>query len=788
MRRWIVDLTAVALLLAVPIVGFLPTFGGPSYLGAAIGGALLGLGIAVLGTVRRWGILVLAAVTVLAYFLFGALLALPHTAILGFIPTLETLRQLALGIVMSWKQLLTTVTPVAAADGFLIVPFLLTLVAAVLTTSLALRLNRAAWALIPAGAFLAVQIALGTAEPAAPIVEGVLFAVVAIVWLAVHQSWMPSQAAVALGEDGVTESRVRTPHRLITGSAVVVLAVAGGVATSAVAAPDTPRYVLRDVVIPPFDVHDYPSPLQSYRGYVRDDKETTLFTATGLPKDARVRLATMDAYTGMVYNVSDQGAGSSSAFTPIRANMSDGEAGTAATVHIEVGDLGGVWLPDVGQVRSITFDGTRADDLRRSAYYNEGTDTAVVTAKLRTGDAYDVQTVVPAVPTDASLAKVPFAPVKMPRAAEVPDGLADIAADATADAETPIQKVRALQTYLSTQGFFSHGLEGEVRSRAGHGSERIATLFSGKQMVGDDEQYAVAMALLAGELGIPARVVMGFHPDEDAAASTVFTANGENLHAWVEVAFDGVGWVPFDPTPPEDQVPSDQTTKPKSEPKPQVLQPPPPQQEPADMPAVAPDDKGADDDKKGDLAWLGAVLAIGGGSIAILALLASPFVVIGALKAARRRKRRESERAADRISGGWDELVDRARDYGTPVCGGATRAEDAVVVEDAFAEPRVTLLATRADAEVFGPSEPTQADIDAFWGEVDAIVGDMGRSRSAWARLRARLSLRALLAGTRFALRPPRPRTATRAGAPATGESADAGPAPGALDTPEQTS
>ena len=50
--------------------------------------------------------------------------------------------------------------------------------------------------------------------------------------------------------------------------------------------------------------------------------------------------------------------------------------------------------------------------------------------------------------------------------------------------------------------------------------------------------------------GMPARVVMGWHPDQgEKDAGGVFTATGENIHAWVEIAFEGVGWVPFDPTP-----------------------------------------------------------------------------------------------------------------------------------------------------------------------------------------------------------------------------------------------
>jgi len=299
--------------------------------------------------------------------------------------------------------------------------------------------------------------------------------------------------------------------------------------------------------------------------------------------------------------------------------------------------------------------------------------------------------------------------------------------------------------------------------------------------VGDDEQYATAMALLAAQVGIPARVVMGFYPDEDAADAPVFTATGDNLHAWVEVAFDDAGWVPFDPTPPDDQVPSDQTTKPKADPKPQVLQPPPPPAEPVDLPPTVADDRGSEDEDGLDLGLLWTIVSIGVGVLGLLAVLLAPFIVIGALKATRRRQRRDAERASDRISGGWDELVDRATDYGAPVPSGATRQEEAGVLTAALAEPRVASLATRADLEVFGPTEPTPDDIEAFWTQVDEIVGGMGKERSLWQRLRARLSIRSLLEGTRFALParltpPPRAAKPAATSAAAAPDAADAAP------------
>jgi hypothetical protein len=216
----------------------------------------------------------------------------------------------------------------------------------------------------------------------------------------------------------------------------------------------------------------------------------------------------------------------------------------------------------------------------------------------------------------------------------------------------------------------------------------------------------------------------------------------------VEVNFAGFGWVPFDPTPPEDQVPNDQNTKPRADPKPQVLQPPPPPQEPVDLPPTLPDDRESEDESLNILGIIGAILVIGGISLAIIALLASPFIVIGAWKASRRRSRRTADHTADRIAGGWDELTDRAVDYGARLTPGATRGEEAALVAGSLAVPAVATIARTADAEVFGPTDPTQDDVDAFWKDVDDIVAGLGSEAGFWKRMKARLSLRSLLGGS----------------------------------------
>jgi hypothetical protein len=67
--------------------------------------------------------------------------------------------------------------------------------------------------------------------------------------------------------------------------------------------------------------------------------------------------------------------------------------------------------------------------------------------------------------------------------------------------------------------------------------------------------YATAMTLLLREQGIPARYVTGYVVGNGNGVRTydnrfVYEVLERDLHAWVEVYFENIGWLPFDPTPP----------------------------------------------------------------------------------------------------------------------------------------------------------------------------------------------------------------------------------------------
>jgi transglutaminase-like putative cysteine protease len=62
------------------------------------------------------------------------------------------------------------------------------------------------------------------------------------------------------------------------------------------------------------------------------------------------------------------------------------------------------------------------------------------------------------------------------------------------------------------------------------------------------QHFAAAMVVLCRELGIPARIATGFGSGTYDTVKRAYKVLQLNYHAWVEVQFEGFGWVSFDPT------------------------------------------------------------------------------------------------------------------------------------------------------------------------------------------------------------------------------------------------
>jgi hypothetical protein len=74
-----------------------------------------------------------------------------------------------------------------------------------------------------------------------------------------------------------------------------------------------------------------------------------------------------------------------------------------------------------------------------------------------------------------------------------------------------------------------------------------AFLFKDKR--GYCQQFSGAAALMLRMLGIPTRVASGFAPGTLNRETHEYVVRDLDAHSWIEVWFEGIGWVPFDPTP-----------------------------------------------------------------------------------------------------------------------------------------------------------------------------------------------------------------------------------------------
>ena len=93
-----------------------------------------------------------------------------------------------------------------------------------------------------------------------------------------------------------------------------------------------------------------------------------------------------------------------------------------------------------------------------------------------------------------------------------------------------------LAAYLKDNGRYSNG-GGQTDVSAGHSAGRLTTFLQSAQIVGDDEQYAAAMALLANAVGVPARVSLDGTVEPDGSVY------GRDVRADVELQLDPYGWV-----------------------------------------------------------------------------------------------------------------------------------------------------------------------------------------------------------------------------------------------------
>jgi transglutaminase-like putative cysteine protease len=347
-------------------------------------------------------------------------------------------------------------------------------------------------------------------------------------------------------------------------------------------------------------------------------------------------------------------------------------------------------------IYSSTID---VDGLDGAWSYDQNAQTIFSTRTTTRGQKYSFN-YVRATYTPDELRQAEPLPTDDPRVAQFTSVPADPKVERLVDGlikgkDTPYDKMMALYRYFSKDNGFSYSL---TTADPDGGASAISAFLDNK--AGYCQQYAAALAWMARDAGIPARVAFGFTrgSTRDGAA---YVLTNRNAHAWTEVYFEGYGWIPFDATPAADVVGSsrsawapdnDQTEEPTASSSATAA---PGAASSADPSAAARPDRDVDS----GLSDAGTATTDSGISSAALltmglvALLIALFLVPALRRVLIRRRRHaasiptpvtaagsasppgfpevtvttETVRAREDAHAAWDELVDTMLDYRVPI-------------------------------------------------------------------------------------------------------------------------
>lgn len=246
---------------------------------------------------------------------------------------------------------------------------------------------------------------------------------------------------------------------------------------------------------------------------------------------------------------------------------------------------------------------------------------------------------------------------------ELPEIIGELAREVTAGADTDYDRLIALQDWFRAE--FSYSLDAPVEEGFdGTGADAVATFLS--ERAGYCIHFAGAFALMAQTLDMPVRVVVGYLPgsptDQRRGKDIVYSVTSDKLHSWPEVHFEGIGWIPFEPTATLG-VPTAFVAASAGGGNGDGTNAPSPTATPSTAPSSAPTSTGRPDDQQ-DAGGGGALRTLDPTPVLVTVIGALTVLLLPALvRASRRRLRLARAHAGDAVAA-WRELNDSLADLG----------------------------------------------------------------------------------------------------------------------------
>lgn len=750
----------VAAMAVIAVAGFRPALSSWDFLSAGTVGAVAATAIALLAH-RRLLLGESVALSALGFVVLGGV------AVRG-VPTPDAYREFLDGLVNGWADLLSSPAPTDITPELRVLPYTIAWFAAGVGAELARHARRPGVPIVGPVLGLALTLLFNVFEQRVALAQGAGLLAGTFALISLGQ-WAAPRTVAEADETSTLEGRTVAGHRLRL--ALGALVVLGAVGAAPWLGPRLPladaheRFDLRRYQQPPFDPLALPSPLVQVKANLKEPRrEATVFTVTG-PPVSLLPVAVMTDYDGVVWTVGDPDTSPDQAqFAPVDSQLPPLErtipaAAPRATHHFEIEAQGGYFLPTAGSPTALTMpEGTEP-------YMNLDTGTIALRQGARPGLAYDVTSAVPPTVSDEAMADATIPVVDHSDELELlPPTVRNVAADLTQGQDQGWAQMAAIRDRFvgdpanaSAGGGFYDVTE---QTPPGHSYGRIEQMLADPdRIVGFEEQYAAAAAVIGRVVGLPTRVVVGYQippeadwtdPDEPLAVPASW------ISAWVEIDAGALGWVPVLVTPDRDREPDPETESatevPIAIPSPPPPPPPPPEIQPPrqDEEELAPEEEfnpiGHTWDAGGpDVATLVAVGAAGAPLVLLLVFVA----VVMSWKALRRRRRRRSPTTAGRVAGAWAEAVDRSLEAGAALPVSVTPRE--AVRSYALARPErdvvvdeLAQLVRQLDRSVYAADPPNDEHVERAWSASDRVAAELRSGRSAPARMRMRLDPRPL--------------------------------------------
>lgn len=470
----------------------------------------------------------------------------------------------------------------------------------------------------------------------------------------------------------------------------------------------------------------------------RGSPSAALTYTTSTNEGTYLRLTALDDFTGATWAPTKTDLSPQNTVAAIGAppGLTDAVPRTEVTTKVTVENVQSRYLPAPYAPSSIEgLTGEWSWEPDALAIRSEGS-----TAR---GQVFEVQSTQISPSIDQLLAGDVTADAGLARYLALPDDLPEVvrstAAVVVGGATTNYDKAIALQDFFR-DGDFTYSEQTPVDEGYDGSGARVLGAFL-QVKAGYCVHFASAMAAMARTQGIPSRVAVGFTPgtqSRESDGAIEYNVSTFDFHAWPELYFSGIGWVRFEPTPGRGVVPEfaplavdDPTTPDVDE---SVPVP-----EPITTPTTAPDQ--ADDAPVADAVDDGASASATGWPLWWVLLVAlGVLALVPALVRLVRRARRIS---LGTPSAAWTEIRDTADDLGLRTHDTRTPrqlADDLAPTLSKDARPALQRLRAALEGDVFAAQPATVSTSD-----VRAVLSGLRRRSTITARVLARLAPRSLV-------------------------------------------